>query len=279
MNWMTTEGSVTQESRITLFTESQNHRMLGVGRDLCGSSSPTPLPKQGHLQQAAQDLVQAGLEYLQRKRIHNLPGQPVPVLSHPQSEEIVPHVQTELPMLQFVPIASCPVTGHHWEGCGPILLTPTLKMFISIYKVPSQPSLLQAKQAQLPQPFLIIWHGVKSVSVKMSKMCPPMFTKHPIFSTEWITVQVWIKRWKREVDIQQFMAKWIHRMFPSAELGGRAILTVGRSWISFAKFTICYHQLTFSNFKNCSKPAEVQNSLNKFRECLNCAVMSVPVYF
>jgi len=50
--------------------------MLGVGRDLCGSPSPTPLPKQGHLQQAAQDLVQAGLEYLQRRRLHNLPGQP-----------------------------------------------------------------------------------------------------------------------------------------------------------------------------------------------------------
>jgi len=29
--------------------KSQNHRMLGVGRDLCGSSSPTPLPKRGHL--------------------------------------------------------------------------------------------------------------------------------------------------------------------------------------------------------------------------------------
>ena len=28
-------------------TESQNHRMVGVGRDLCGSSSPTLLPKQG----------------------------------------------------------------------------------------------------------------------------------------------------------------------------------------------------------------------------------------
>ena len=25
-----------------VFTESQNHRMLGVGRDLCGSPSPTP---------------------------------------------------------------------------------------------------------------------------------------------------------------------------------------------------------------------------------------------
>ena len=58
---------------------SQNHRMLGIGRDLCGSSSPTLLPKQGHLQQAAEDLVQADLEYLQRRRLHNLPGQPVPV--------------------------------------------------------------------------------------------------------------------------------------------------------------------------------------------------------
>jgi len=80
--------------------------MVRVGRDLCGSSSPTPLLKQDHLQQAAQDRIQAGLEYLQRRRLHNLPGQPVPVLHHPQREEVLPHVQTELPMLQFVPIAS-----------------------------------------------------------------------------------------------------------------------------------------------------------------------------
>ena len=79
--------------------------MVGVGRDLCGSSSPTPLLKQGHLQQTAQDLVQAGLEYLQRRRLHNLPGQPVPGLCHPQREEVLPHIQMELPMLQFVPIA------------------------------------------------------------------------------------------------------------------------------------------------------------------------------
>ena len=87
--------------------------MVGVGRDLCGSSSPTLLPKQGHLQQAVEDLVQAGLEYLHRRRLHNLPGQPVPVLCHPQREEVLPHVQTELPVPQFVPIAPWPVTGHH----------------------------------------------------------------------------------------------------------------------------------------------------------------------
>ena len=82
--------------------------MVGVGRDLCGSSSPTLLPKQGHLQQAAEDLIQAGLEYLQKRRLQNLPGQPVPVLHHPQSDKVPPHVQTELPVLKFVPVVPCP---------------------------------------------------------------------------------------------------------------------------------------------------------------------------
>jgi len=86
--------------------------MVGVGRDLCGSSSPTPLPKQGLLQQAAQELVQASLEYLQRRRLHHLPGQLVPGLRHPWSEEVLPHIQTELPVLQFVPIAPCPVARN-----------------------------------------------------------------------------------------------------------------------------------------------------------------------
>ena len=85
-------------------SKSQNHRMVGVGRDL---------PKQSDLEQAAQDHVQAGFEHLQRRRLHNPSGQPVPVLCHPQSEEVLPHVQTELPMLQFVPVAPCPVAGHH----------------------------------------------------------------------------------------------------------------------------------------------------------------------
>jgi len=69
--------------------------MFGVGRDLWGSSSPTALPKQGHLQQAAQDHVQVGSEYLQR-RLHNPSGQLVPVLCYPQREEVLPHVQMEL---------------------------------------------------------------------------------------------------------------------------------------------------------------------------------------
>jgi len=70
--------------------------MVGVGRDLCGSSSPTHLPKKGHLDQAAQDLVQGALEYVQRRRLHSLPGQPGPGLRHTQREEVLPRVQLEL---------------------------------------------------------------------------------------------------------------------------------------------------------------------------------------
>ena len=116
-------------------TESQNHRMVRVGRKLCGSSSTSPLLKQGHLQQAAQDLVQAGLEYVQRRRLHHLTGQPVPGLRYPQREEVPPHVQTELPVLQFVPIAPCPVARHYWKELGPTskICKCCLKLFLNIW--------------------------------------------------------------------------------------------------------------------------------------------------
>ena len=87
-------------SRNHIITESQNGR--GWQGPLWVTQS-NPLPKQGHLQQAVEDLVQAGLEYLQRRRLHSLSGQPGPGLRHPQREEVLPRVQTELPVLQFVP--------------------------------------------------------------------------------------------------------------------------------------------------------------------------------
>jgi len=40
------------------------HRSAGVGMDLWRSSGPTSLTKQGHLEQAAQDVIQAGFENL-----------------------------------------------------------------------------------------------------------------------------------------------------------------------------------------------------------------------
>ena len=37
-----------KKHQLYLHYQEDNHRMVGVGRDLCGSSSPTPLLKQGH---------------------------------------------------------------------------------------------------------------------------------------------------------------------------------------------------------------------------------------
>ena len=61
-----------------------------------------PLLKQGHPEEVVQDHVQVAFEDLQEGRLHHLSGQPVPVLCHPHSKEVLPDVQTEPLMLQLV---------------------------------------------------------------------------------------------------------------------------------------------------------------------------------
>jgi len=84
--------------------------MVEVGSNLWGSSHPTPLLKQGDLEQVVQDCGQVAFEYLQGY-LHNLTGLPLSVLSHPHSEIVFPDIQREPPVLQSVPVASDLVTG------------------------------------------------------------------------------------------------------------------------------------------------------------------------
>lgn len=63
---------------------SQKHRRVEVGRDLWRSFFPTPLLEQCYLEPVAQDHYQMACEYVQGGTLHKLPGQDVPVLSHPQ---------------------------------------------------------------------------------------------------------------------------------------------------------------------------------------------------
>lgn len=58
---------------------SQNHRLSMFGRDVWRSSSPTLLLKQVHPEYIPQDCIQAGFEYLQEGKLHNLSEQPIPV--------------------------------------------------------------------------------------------------------------------------------------------------------------------------------------------------------
>jgi len=49
-----------------------------------------------------------GFEYLQGGRLHNLSGQPVPVLGHPHSKKVLLNVLRGPPIFPFVPITSGP---------------------------------------------------------------------------------------------------------------------------------------------------------------------------
>jgi len=80
--------------------------------------------RQGHPELAAQDHVQMAFEHLQGRRLHHLPGQPVPVLGPPHSDKVFADVQREPPGYRFVPVASGPVTGHCWKEPGSSSLHP-----------------------------------------------------------------------------------------------------------------------------------------------------------
>ena len=62
-------------------THKNTQRMVWVGRELWRSSHPTPVLKQVHLEQAAQDQVQVGFKYLQRRRLHSPSGPCLPLRS------------------------------------------------------------------------------------------------------------------------------------------------------------------------------------------------------
>lgn len=70
------------------------HGIIEAGGELLRSSSPTLKFKE--LKQLAQDCVQTAFEYLQRRRLHNLPRKPVTVFDHPHSTRVCSSVQMEL---------------------------------------------------------------------------------------------------------------------------------------------------------------------------------------
>jgi len=55
--------------------------------------------------------------------IHNLSGQLVPVLCHPQSNEFYSHNHMEFPTFQFVPIGPCSVGDHDQKEPVPMYLS------------------------------------------------------------------------------------------------------------------------------------------------------------
>lgn len=83
-----------------------SHHSLRLERTSEGHLVQPPLLKQAHLEQVVQDNVQMAFGYLQGRRLHSLFGQPMPVLSHPQSKRLFLDIQRKPPVFQLVCIAS-----------------------------------------------------------------------------------------------------------------------------------------------------------------------------
>ncbi|KAK4821205.1 hypothetical protein QYF61_015773 [Mycteria americana] len=98
------------------------------------------LPPKTPLQEQRVDAHGAQFRHLlEGWRLNHLPGQPVPMLDNPFSEEKFPNIQSKPPLVQLEAISSCPITCYLGEETDPHLSTTSF----------------QAKQPQLPQPLLI----------------------------------------------------------------------------------------------------------------------------
>lgn len=56
-----------------------------------------------------------------------LPGQPIPVLWHPFSEEVLSDISSEPPLLQLETISSCPITCYLWKETNTLSVQPLFR--------------------------------------------------------------------------------------------------------------------------------------------------------
>lgn len=80
------------------------HRSVRVGREICKSTSPTSLPREGQLGQITQLCVRFGMSLAREA-----PLQPVPVHFH----QILPHAEGERLVLSFMPMTTCSIIENH----------------------------------------------------------------------------------------------------------------------------------------------------------------------
>jgi len=85
--------------------------MPAVGRAFWMSSGPTA-PPAGTPRAVCAGPCPDGFGSSPWRRLQSKSGQPVPVPCHPHNKEVLPDVQREPPVFQFMPVASCPGTGY-----------------------------------------------------------------------------------------------------------------------------------------------------------------------
>lgn len=125
---------------------SQNYIEWLGSEGTCGYHQEQPPAKAGSPRADCTGLCPGELWLSLEKDTPQHLGQPIPMLSHPQTKEVFLHLQMwELPVFHFSPVALHPVTGHLWKETSPILWVPIFKIFKCIDKIPAYSSLLQHK--------------------------------------------------------------------------------------------------------------------------------------
>ncbi|KAK4823937.1 hypothetical protein QYF61_008323 [Mycteria americana] len=76
----------------------------------------------------AQHLIRTSFKYLQGWRLNHFPGQPVPMLDNPFSEEKFPNIQSKPPLVQLEAISSCPITCYLGEESDTHLSTTSFQL-------------------------------------------------------------------------------------------------------------------------------------------------------
>ncbi|RMB93706.1 hypothetical protein DUI87_29936 [Hirundo rustica rustica] len=118
--------------------------MSQAGKNHNGASGPTSLLKQFH-PRAHDTGVSRWFLNIPRER-----GYPQPIwvtCSSALSPALLPDVQVELPVAQFLPVASCRIAQHHQAEPGPSS-GPFLQILTDIDEDHSQSSPLEAEQTQ-----------------------------------------------------------------------------------------------------------------------------------
>lgn len=130
---------ITMRHHVELLALSRNHRMVEIGSNLWKSSGLISLFKQGYLASCPGPWFLV----ISKVRDYNLSGQSVLSAQSTLTVKVISHFRRELPVFQFVPIASHPVSGHLLKQAG---FTLSLQVFIYINKMSPKAFLLQAKQ-------------------------------------------------------------------------------------------------------------------------------------
>lgn len=145
-----TDVQLNADLKIKLFYISQNHRIIQVERDHCGSPGPTSLLKQGCSKAHGTGLYPDSFRV---SPLREIPQSFWAICSSRwslHSKEVPLHIQVELTVHQFLPVALCHIAWQHQKEPNSIACHPPFRYLYGWWS-PSSVISFEAEQTWLFQ--------------------------------------------------------------------------------------------------------------------------------